>query len=93
MVGTMIGEITSALSSAFPRKASRARAAEVMVPVTVARTVTSTATFTLRRVASSHGVLDQYARCQRVESTRGGNSRKTPPLNDMAITTRLGTTR
>jgi len=47
----------------------------------------------LRTVASFHDPLDQYAWYQRTDNVRGGNSRKSPPLNDMTTTRRLGTAR
>ena len=93
MVGTMIGETTSARRALLPGTTSRTRAMEARVPSEVANAVTMTATSRLRTVASIHDVLDQYAWYHRMDSVLGGNSRKRPPLNDMMTTTRLGSAR
>src|SRR5882672_1350998 len=93
MVGTMIGETTSARSALFPGITSRTRAMEASVPSPVASTVTATAISRLRAVACIHDVLDQYTWYQRMDTVLGGNSRKRPPLNDMMTTTRLGRAR
>src|ERR1700730_14739655 len=93
MVGTMIGETTSARSALLPGTVSRTRATEARVPSAVARPVTATAISRLRAVACIHDALDQYTWYQRMDTVLGGNSRKRPPLNDMVTTTRLGSAR
>src|SRR5438270_13914685 len=93
MVGTTIGEMISARSALLPGTARRTSAMDASVPTVVASTVTTSATWRLRTEAFHQAELDQYASYQRNDSVRGGNSRKRPPLNDMAITSRLGAAR
>src|SRR3984893_732817 len=66
---------------------------DARAPRVVASTVTITPIWRLRTVAFHQAALDQYASYQRIDSVRGGNSRKRPPLNDMAITRRPGAPR
>src|SRR5215468_9616263 len=93
MVGTTTGETMRARRALRPGTASRTSAMEASVPSIVASSVTAHATSKLRKVASFHDPLDQYAWYQRTDQVRGGNSRKSPPLNDMTMTRRLGTAR
>src|SRR2546430_351520 len=93
MVGTMIGETTSARRALLPGTTSRTRAGEAGVRSGVPNAVTMPAPSRLRPVAPTHDVLDQYAWSHRMDGVLGGTPRKRPPLNDMMTTTRLGSAR
>src|SRR5260370_22237076 len=93
IVGTTIGETISARSALLPGTARRTSAMDARVPRVVASTVTITPIWRLRTVAFHQAALDQYASYQRTDSVRGANSRKQPPQNDIAITSRLGAAR
>src|SRR5215467_3586665 len=93
IVGTTIGDTSTARSVRVPGNDKRTRATDASVPSEVASAVTISAASKLRTVASRHDRLDQYAPYQRSDNVVGGNSRKSPPLNDMTTTSRLGSAR